>query len=78
MLELQRPPPEVFFKKAVLENFANFTGKHLCQILIQNKAAILLKKGTLAQVFSCEFYEIFKNSFLVEHLWWLLLELVSL
>ena len=69
MLELQRPPPEVFFKKAVLENFANFTGKHLCQILIQNKVATLLKKGTLAQVFSCEFYKISKNTFFTEHFW---------
>ena len=25
------------------------------------------------QVFSCEFCEIFKNTFFIEHLWWLLL-----
>ena len=31
-------------------------------------------KETLAQVFSCEFSNIFKNTFFVEHLWWLLLE----
>ena len=24
------PPPEVFYKKGVLINFTNFTGKHLC------------------------------------------------
>ena len=28
---------------------------------------------TLAHVFSCEFCEIFKNTFFTEHLWWLLL-----
>ena len=40
---------EVLCKKSVLRNFAKFTGKHLCQ--------------SLAQVFSCEFCEIFKNTF---------------
>ena len=27
---VQKQPPEVFFKKGVLKNFANLTGKHLC------------------------------------------------
>ena len=31
--------PEVFCKKGVLRNFAKFTGKHLCYILIFNKVA---------------------------------------
>ena len=31
--------PEVFCKKSVLENSAKFTGKHLCQSLLFNKAA---------------------------------------
>ena len=26
----QKQPPKVFYKKAVLKNFAMFTGKHLC------------------------------------------------
>ena len=26
---MQKQAPEVFFKKSFLENFANFTGKHL-------------------------------------------------
>ena len=42
-------------KKGVRENFAKFTGKHLCQSLFVNKAATLFKKGTLSQVFSWEF-----------------------
>ena len=28
-----------------------------------------IKKETLAQVFSCEFCEIFKSTFSIEHLW---------
>ena len=32
---------------------------------------------TLAQVFSCEFCEISKNNFFIEHLWWLPLILIS-
>ena len=71
--------PEVFCKKGVLRNFATFTRKHLCQvsflIKLQSSARILfliklqasacnfIKKETLALVFSCEFCEIFKNTF---------------
>ena len=31
--------PEVFWQKSVLKNFANFTGKHLCQGVFVNKYA---------------------------------------
>ena len=60
-------------KKYVLRNFAKFTRKHLCQSLFFNKVAGLrpvtfLKKETLAQVFSCEFCKIFKNTFFTKHL----------
>ena len=34
----------------------------------QPEACNFIKKETLAQVFSCEFCEIFKNTFLTEHL----------
>ena len=37
------------------------------------QACNFIKKETLAQVFSCEFSEIFKSTFFIEHLWWLLL-----
>ena len=58
----------MFCKKCVFKSFAKFTGKHLCQSLFFNKVAgltpaTLLKKKTLAQVFSCEFCELFKNTF---------------
>ena len=36
------------------------------------QACNVIRKETLAQVFSCEFCEVFKNTF-TEHLWWLLL-----
>ena len=52
--------------KGVLRNFAKFTGKHLCKSLFFNKVAGLHE--TLAQVFSCEFYKISKNTFFTEHL----------
>ena len=45
---------ELFCKKDVLRNFAKFTGKRLCQ-------SLFFIKETLAQVFSCEFCETFKN-----------------
>ena len=51
----------VLYKKGVLRNFLEFTGKHLCQLSCRPEA--------LAKVFSCEFYEIFKNIFFTEHLW---------
>ena len=50
--------PEVFCKKRVLRNFTKFTGKHLCQSLFFTKV-----EETPAQVFSCEFCEISKNTF---------------
>ena len=59
----------MFCKKDVLRSFTKFTGKHLCQSLFYNKGvglrpATLLKKETLAKVFSCEFCGISKNTFL--------------
>ena len=44
------------------------TGGVLSKKKFLKKPATLLKKGTLAQVFSCEFCEISKNTFLTEHL----------
>ena len=57
--------------KGVFRNFAKFTRKHLRQSLFFNKVAgcesvrhaTLLKKR-LVQVFSCQFCEIFKSTFL--------------
>ena len=46
----------------------------MCQSLFFNKVAglrpkLYKKKDTLAQVFSCEFCEISKNTFFIDHLW---------
>ena len=61
--------PEVFCNKSVLRNFEKFAWKHPCQNPFFNKVAgaacNFIKKETLAQVFSCEFCELFKN---IEHL----------
>ena len=51
-----KQPPKMLFKKGALRNFAKFTGKHLCQSLIFNKAGGL------------EFCEFSKNTFSTEHL----------
>ena len=71
--------PKLFCKKGVLENFKKFTGKHLCRSSLLNKVAglspaILLKKETPAQVFSCEFSKKFWNTFSIQHLCWLVLK----
>ena len=58
-------------KKGVLKIFTKFTGKHLCQSLFFNKVTglTLLKKETLAQMFSREFCELFKNTLFTKQLW---------
>ena len=56
----------MFCKKVVVKNFPKFLGKQLCQSLFFNKVAgacNFIKKETLAQLFSCEFCDIFKNAF---------------
>ena len=61
-----------FVRKGALRNFAKFTGKHFCQSLFFNKVAVFcnfIKKETLAQVFSCEFCEISKDTSFTELLW---------
>ena len=57
---------DVFCRIGVFRNFAKFTGKHLCQSLFFNEE-------TQAKLFSCEFCEISKNAFFIEHLQWLVL-----
>ena len=62
----------MFYKKSVLKNFANFTGKHLCWSLflinLQDLDLQLYWKETLTQVFSSEISEIFKYTYFKEHL----------
>ena len=44
-------------------------------VKLQVSACNFIKKETPAQVFPCEFCEISKNTFLIDHLWWLLLKI---
>ena len=60
-------------KKAVLEISQNSQEKSSTRVFFLNKVVRLqpinfIKKETLAQVLSCEFCEIFKNTFSTEHL----------
>ena len=71
-LSTKKQPPEMFYKKVVLRNFPKFKWKHLRQSLFFNKvtkACNFITKETLAQVFSCEFCGISKNTFSTKHLW---------
>ena len=64
---------EVFYLRRVLKNYAKFTGQHLCPSFVFNKSYRLkgyrVIKKTLKQIFSCKFYEIFKNTYSVKHFW---------
>ena len=60
---IQKQSPEVFYKKGVLENFAKFTVKHLCQSLFFNKNAGL-RSETLAMCFLVNFAKFLRPSFL--------------
>ena len=53
----------MFCKEGVLRNFTKLTVKDL-----RLKACSFIEKETLAQVSTCEFYEIFKNTFFKEYL----------
>ena len=57
---------EVFYKKAVLNNFAIFSGKHLCPSVFLGSP--FYEKETPTQVFSSEYCEIFNKTYLIEHL----------
>ena len=53
-----KQPPEMFYKKDVLKDFATFTGKRLCKSLFLNKVVDL----------SLWNLQIFKNFFFTEHI----------
>ena len=63
--------PDVFCKKGVLKNFANFTRKHLCQSLFY------IKKGLWHRCFPGNFVKFLRTAFSTEHLQWLLLDLIT-
>ena len=60
--------PDAFCKKVFLKILQN-----LQENTFESEACNFIKKENLAQVFSSEFCEVFKNTFFIERLWWLLL-----
>ena len=49
-IKQKKESPDLFCKKGVLENFAKFTGKHLCQSLFFNKVAGLYQKRDFSKI----------------------------
>ena len=68
---------QMFFKKGVLKNFANFTGKHLCcsLFLIKFQASGLqrFKKKLQHRSFPVKFAKFLRAPIFTKHLRWLLL-----
>ena len=63
---MQRQLPEMFCKKRCSQKFCKIQRK----IPVPDYLACnSIKKKSLAQVFSCEFCKIFKNTFFIEHIW---------
>ena len=67
-------------KVVVLRNFAKFSWKHLCEILLFNnvaslRPATLFKKRLWHRCFHVNFAKFLRTPFLTEHFWWLLLYL---
>ena len=65
-------------KKNILKKFSPNSQKNICVgisflIKLQPEICNFIKKETPIRVFFCEFCEIFKNPFFIEHLQWLLL-----
>ena len=65
--------PKVFCKKGILKILQNLQ-ENTCAT-VSFEACNLIKKENLAQVFSCEYCEILRTPFFIEHLPWLLLRL---
>ena len=59
----------IIFKKKKKEKRGNVSKYNLLDIDPEAVVQSFIKKETLALVFSCEFYEISKNTFFTEHLW---------
>ena len=56
---------QMFFKMGLLNDFAKFIGKHLCQ-----RPATLFKKRLCHRYFPVNFAKFLRTSFFTEHLWW--------
>ena len=76
----------MFFENKHFEKFSKIHRETLLRESLFNKVAAsglqlycnFIKKETLAEVFSYEFSEVFKNTCCIEYLWWLLLVFLKL
>ena len=73
-LKNQKQLTEVFCKKGVLKNFADFKGKHLCRRLLFIKVVALRpatfsKRELQQRCFTVNFAKFFKNINFIEHFW---------
>ena len=70
-----RCPVKNVFLRISQNSLENTCARGSFLIKLQALVCNLIKKETLAQVFPCEIWRILKNTFFIEHLLWLLLEL---
>ena len=73
LLRLRSSHQRCSMTKDVLRNFSKFTGKHVCQSLLFNKAATLLKKRLWHRRFPVNFAKFLRAIFLQNTSGWLLL-----
>ena len=70
--KLQKQPPEVFYKKVILKNFAIFKEKHLCWshfFLLPKGACNFIKKRLQHRCFTVNFHKFLRTPILKKHLW---------
>ena len=60
-------------KKGFLQILQNSQENTYARVSFLIKLQAWIKREALAQVLSCEFCKSFRNTFFIEHLWWLLL-----
>ena len=67
---LMTPGPHPLYDDACSDVLQNKRSPKFCNI--ERKTS--MSEETLRHMFFCEYCEIFKNSFFIEHIWWLLLK----
>ena len=72
-IKFRSSPSQMFFKKGVLKNFVNFSGKHLCWSLFFNIVAgiqtcYFIKKRLQHRCFPVKFAKFLRIVFFTEHL----------
>ena len=65
----QRSCKKTLFLKILQNSQENTCARVSFLLKLQATVRTFMKKETLAQVFCCEFYEIFETNFFTEHLW---------